>query len=185
VGSWGRPSSILIVVDLPDPQSICDARASVEVRRRIGFVSEDKRRYHYMTVEQSIHFTRSFFPKWPVDLVQQLLRQFQLPVKRKNGAPIEGMRTKLVLLLALCREAELLILDQPTEGLDQVASEEILGLLTKMAAGGTSIFFSSHQIAEVQQIADRVAIINDGWLIVQEPLDHLEGALSAHPIIVR
>jgi ABC-2 type transport system ATP-binding protein len=84
------------------------------------------------------------------------------------------MRTKLALLLALCREAELLILDEPTEGLDPVATEEILQLLTRMAAGGTSIFFSSHQIAELEQIADRVAIINDGSLVVQEPLDHLK-----------
>ena len=155
-------------------ESIRDARASVEVRRRIGFVSEDKRLYHYMTVEQMIHFTRSFFPKWRVDWEQQLLRQFQLPAKRKTGHLSKGMRTKLALLLAFCREAELLILDEPTEGLDPVATEEILQLITKMAAGGTSIFFSSHQIVEVEQIADRIAIINDGALIVQESLDHLK-----------
>jgi ABC-2 type transport system ATP-binding protein len=155
-------------------QSIRDASASVEVRRRIGFVSEDKRLYHYMTVQQMIHFTRSFFPKWRVDLEHQLLRQFQLPAKRKIGHLSKGMRTKLALLLAFCREAELLILDEPTEGLDPVATEEILQLITKMAAGGTSIFFSSHQIVEVEQIADRIAIINDGVLIVQESLDHLK-----------
>jgi ABC-type multidrug transport system ATPase subunit len=155
-------------------ESIRDARASVEVRRRIGFVSEDKRLYHYMTVEQMIHFTRSFFPKWRVDIEQQLLLQFQLPANRKIGHLSKGMRTKLALLLAFCREAELLILDEPTEGLDPVATEEILQLIAKMAAGGTSIFFSSHQIAEVEQIADRIAIINDGVLIVQESLDHLK-----------
>jgi ABC-2 type transport system ATP-binding protein len=155
-------------------RSIRDAGASVEVRRRIGFVSEDKRLYHYMTVEQMIRFTRSFFPRWRIDLEQQLLRQFQLPLKRKTGNLSKGMRTKLALLLALCREAELLILDEPTEGLDPVATEEILQLLTRMAADGTSIFFSSHQIAEVEQIADCVAIINDGSLVVQESLDHLK-----------
>jgi ABC-2 type transport system ATP-binding protein len=154
--------------------SIRDARASVEVRRRIGFVSEDKRLYHYMTVEQMIRFTRSFFPKWRDDLEQQLLRQFQLPVERKTGHLSKGMRTKLALLLALCRQAELLILDEPTEGLDPVATEQILRLLAKMAADGASIFFSSHQIVEIEQIADRVAIINDGTLVVQESLDHLK-----------
>jgi len=155
-------------------QSIRDAPASVEVRRRIGFVSEDKRLYHYMTVEQMIRFTRSFFPKWRDDLEHQLLRQFELPIRRKTGHLSKGMRTKLALLLALCRGAELLILDEPTEGLDPVAIEEILQLLTRMAADGVSIFFSSHQIAEVEQIADRIAIINDGSLIIQESLDHLK-----------
>lgn len=155
-------------------QSIRDPRASVKARRRIGFVSEDKRLYHYMTVGQMIRFTRSFFPKWRDDLEQQLLRQFQLPIGRKTGQLSKGMRTKLALLLALCRDAELLILDEPTEGLDAVATEEILQLLAKLAADGTSIFFSSHQIVEVEQIADRVAIINDGSLVVQESLDSLK-----------
>jgi len=155
-------------------ESIRDTSASVEVRRRIGFVSEDKRLYHYMTVEQMIRFTRSFFPGWRDDLERQLLRQFELPLPRKTGHLSKGMRTKLALLLALCRGAELLILDEPTEGLDPVATEEILQLLTKMAADGLTIFFSSHQIAEVEQIADRVAIINDGSLIVQESLDSLK-----------
>src|SRR5579863_8783482 len=82
-------------------QSIRDARASVEVRRRIGFVSEDKRLYHYMTVEQMIRFTRSFFPRWRDAIEQQLLRQFELPVRRKNGDLSKGMRTKLALLLEL------------------------------------------------------------------------------------
>jgi len=81
--------------------SIRDARASVEVRRRIGFVSEDKRLYHYMTVEQMIHFTRSFFPRWRDDMEQKLLRQFELPIGRKTGQLSKGMRTKLALLLAL------------------------------------------------------------------------------------
>ena len=152
-------------------QSIRDARASTEVRRRIGFVSEDKRLYHYMTVAQMIRFTRSFFPNWRGDLEAQLLAQFQLPLQRKTSQLSKGMRTKLALMLALCRGAELLILDEPTEGLDPVATEEILQLLAGMASQGTTIFFSSHQIAEVEQIADRVAIIDAGRLVAQQPLD--------------
>ena len=154
-------------------QSIRDPRSCVEARRRIGFVSEDERLYHYMTVGQMIRFTRSFFPRWRCDLEQQLLRQFQLPLDRKTGRLSKGMRTKLALLLALCRAAELLILDEPTEGLDPIATEEILRLLTRLAAEGASIFFSSHQIAEVEQIADRIAIIHEGSLLVQDSLDDL------------
>jgi ABC-2 type transport system ATP-binding protein len=155
-------------------QSIRDTHASTEIRRRIGYVSEDKRLYHYMSVDQIIRFTRSFFPKWRDDLEQQLLRQFQLPLTRKTSDLSKGMRTKLALLLALCRSADLLILDEPTEGLDPAATEEILRLLAQLAADGSTIFFSSHQIAEVEQIADRVAIINDGDLLLQESLDDLK-----------
>jgi ABC-2 type transport system ATP-binding protein len=160
-------------------QSIRDTRASMEVRRRIGFVSEDKRLYHYMNVEQMIHFTRAFFPAWRADMEQRLLREFQLPPRRKTGQLSKGMRTKLALLLALCRGAELLILDEPTEGLDPVATEEILQLLTRLAAEGATIFFSSHQIAEVEQIADRIAIIEAGSLILQESLEHLKESYRA------
>jgi ABC-2 type transport system ATP-binding protein len=155
-------------------QSIRDTYESTEIRRRIGYVSEDKRLYHYMAVDQIIRFTRSFFPKWRDDLEQQLLRQFQLPLTRKTNDLSKGMRTKLALLLALCRSADLLILDEPTEGLDPVATEEVLRLLAQLAAEGSTIFFSSHQIAEVEQIADRVAIINDGDLLLQESLDDLK-----------
>jgi len=154
--------------------SIRDARASLEARRRIGFVSEDKRLYHYMSVGQMICFTRSFYPRWRDALEQQLLRQFQLPLERKTGQLSKGMRTKLALLLALCRGADLLILDEPTEGLDPVAVEEVLQLLARAAADGATIFFSSHQIAEVEQIADRVAIIDDGRMLLQESLDDLK-----------
>jgi ABC-2 type transport system ATP-binding protein len=155
-------------------QSIRDARASVEVRRRIGFVSEDKRLYHYMTVSQMIRFTRAFFPGWREDLERRLAGQFRLPLDRKTSDLSKGMRTKLALLLALCRGAEVLILDEPTEGLDPVATEEVLQLLTKMASDGVTIFFSSHQIGEVEQIADRIAIINNGELVIEEDLDALK-----------
>ena len=88
-----------------------DARdASVEIRRRVGFVSEDKDLYDYMSVEETIRFTAAFYPRWRGDLEQRYLRKFELPPDRKVKALSRGMRTKLALLLALCRGAELLVL---------------------------------------------------------------------------
>ena len=82
---------------------------------------------------------------------------------RKVKALSRGMRTKLALLLALCRGAELLILDEPTSGLDPAMTEEVLqALVAHVAREEMTVFFSSHQIAEVDQIADRVAIIDRG-----------------------
>jgi ABC-2 type transport system ATP-binding protein len=147
---------------------------SVAIRRRTGFVSDEKDLYDYMTVEQMIRFTAPFFPGWRVDLEQRYLRTFELPPDRKIKALSRGTRTKLALLLALCRGAELLILDEPTSGLDPAMTEEVLQALVAHVGGeGMTVFFSSHQIAEVDQIADRVAIIDRGRAVVTGALDDL------------
>jgi ABC-2 type transport system ATP-binding protein len=87
----------------------------------------------------------------------------------------KGMRSKLMLLLAACRGAELLILDEPTEGLDPAATEDLLReLVTISSTQGTTIFFSSHQLAEVDQIADHVAIIDRGRVVVAGSLDDMK-----------
>src|SRR5262249_19687041 len=85
--------------------------ASVAIRRRVGFVSEDKDLYDYMDVAGMIRFTAPWFPRWRADLAQRYLRAFELPLDRKVKSLSRGMRTKLAVLLALCRGAELLILD--------------------------------------------------------------------------
>jgi ABC-type multidrug transport system ATPase subunit len=148
--------------------------ASVEIRRRTGFVSDDKDLYGYMTVEEMIRFAAAFFPRWRADVEKRYLRIFELPLDRKVKALSSGMRTKLALLLALCRGAELLILDEPTSGLDPAMTEEVLrALVAHVASEEMTIFFSSHQIAEVDQIADRVVIIHRGRAVVTGALEDL------------
>ena len=152
-----------------------DPRSSVEIRRRTGFVSDDKDLYDSMTVAEMIRFTSPFFPRWSTDLEQRYLGKFELPRDRKVKALSRGMRTKLALLLGLCRGAELLILDEPTSGLDPAVTEEILQALVAHVAGeGMTVFFSSHQIAEVDQIADHVVIIDRGRAAVAGSLDDLK-----------
>ena len=113
-------------------------------------------------------------------------RAFELPPDRKVKALSRGMRTKLALLLALCRGAELLILDEPTSGLDPAMTEEVLQALVGHVAGEEmTVFFSSHQIAEVDQIADRVAIIDRGRVVVAGALDDLREQLPPRPAGVR
>jgi ABC-2 type transport system ATP-binding protein len=150
------------------------ADASVDIRRRTGFVSDDKDLYDYMTVEEMIRFTAAFFPRWRADLEQRYVRKFELPLDRRVKALSRGTRTKLVLLLALSRGAELLILDEPTSGLDPAVTEEVLqALVSHVASEEMTVFFSSHQIAEVDQIADHVAIIDRGCAVVTGALDDL------------
>jgi ABC-2 type transport system ATP-binding protein len=151
------------------------AGPDVAIRRRIGFVTEDKELYPYMTVGQIIRFTRPFFPGWRDDLERRYRELFELPLNRKIPDLSKGMRSKLMLLLAISHGAELLILDEPMDGLDPAAGEDLLRELTSLTATeGTTIFFSSHQIADVEQIADHVCIIDKGRSIVSGALDDLK-----------
>lgn len=150
-------------------------KRTIEVRRRIGFVTEDKELYPYMTVEQIIRFTRPFFPKWRDDLERRYLKMFDLPPKKKIPDLSKGMRSKLMLLLAISRGADLLILDEPTDGLDPAATEDVLRELVAIAASeGTTMFFSSHQLAEVELIADHIGIIDLGKMVVAGSLDDMK-----------
>ena len=154
---------------------VTDADSAAGVRRRIGFVTEDKELYPYMTVEQIIRFTRPFFPKWRRDLEQRYLEMFELPKARKIPDLSKGMRSKLMLLLAICRGAELLILDEPTDGLDPAATEDVLRELVAIAASsGITIFFSSHQLSEVELIADHVGIVDHGRMVATGCLDDMK-----------
>ena len=164
---------------------VADADRSLEIRRRIGFVTEDKELYPYMTVEQIIAFTRPFFPKWRTDLERRYLDMFELPPRQKIPALSKGMRSKLMLLLAICRGADLLILDEPTDGLDPAAVEDLLRELVAIAAStGTTMFFSSHQLAEVDRIADHIGIIDRGKMIVSGALDDLKANYQRLQIVL-
>jgi ABC-2 type transport system ATP-binding protein len=178
----GKSTTIKMLLGMIRPTSgsgivlghqICDPAQNVEMRRRVAYVSEDKRLYDYMTVEQMIRFTRGFYADFRADAAQDLLRRFELPASRRVKSLSKGMRTKLALLLAFARRPDLLILDEPSEGLDPVAVEQLLEALVAQAGEGTAVFFSSHQIAEVERVADDVCIIEKGSLLVHSPLDHL------------
>ena len=134
--------------------AVDQSAASIVIRQRTGFVSEERDLYDSMTVADLIAFTAAFYPRWRADMAARYLRNFDLPPARAVKALSRGARTKLALLLALCRGAELLILDEATSGLDPMAAEEVLqALIGHVANEGATVFFSSHQIAEIEQIA--------------------------------
>ena len=156
-------------------EPICTERAAIAAKRRMGFVSEDKELYPFMTVGQTIRFTRRFFPGWRRDLEEKYLRSFKLPLDRAVPKLSKGMRTQLMLLLAMARGADLLIMDEPTSGLDPLMTEEILQSIADLVASdGVTVFFSSHQLAEVEQICDRVCLIDEGQKIIDGLLDDLK-----------
>ena len=151
-----------------------DASGGVEIRSRAAFVSDQKDLYDYMTVGEIIAFTRPFYPRWRADLEQHYLHRFELSPGRDIKGLSRGTRTKLALLIALSRGAELLLLDEPTSGLDPAMAEDVLqSLVSHVANEGSTVFFSSHQLVEVEQIADHVAIIDRGRAVVSGELDDL------------
>lgn len=154
-------------------KQITDAGENRELRQRVAYVAEDKLLYGYMTVEQTIRFVSSFYSDWRADIEKKLLKDYELPLRRKVKMLSKGMRTKLALLLGFARRPELLILDEPSEGLDPVGIEHLLQTLVTQSAEGVSIFFSSHQIAEVERVADQVCILDRGCLLVDASLDQL------------
>jgi ABC-2 type transport system ATP-binding protein len=132
----------------------------------IGFASEDMRLYDSMTLDWHMSFMRSIYPHWDASYAQLLLKRFGLRVDQKIKGISHGQRVKAALLLVLARKPQLLVLDEPTTGLDPVARHEILRELTDvMAEEGRSILFSSHNTQDVEQISDQITFIDRGRII--------------------
>lgn len=140
----------------------------------IGFVSEDMRLYGAATLAWHMKFVGSMYPKWDQAYAETLLRRFDLKAEQKIKGLSHGQRVKAALLLALARQPRLLILDEPTTGLDPVARLEVLGeLMSVLRDERRTIFFSSHNTLEVEQISDRIAFIDRGRLIAMEDKEDL------------
>ncbi len=178
----GKSTTIKMLLGMTHPtsgsgailgRSITDAKANREARRQVAYAGEDKQLYGYMTVEEMVRFTKSFYFDWRPEVEKRLLQQYQLPLDKKVKALSKGMRTKLALLLAFSRRPALLILDEPSEGLDPVSIEELLQAIVAAAADGTAVFFSSHQIAEVERVAEHVCIVDRGKLAIDLSLDEM------------
>lgn len=154
-------------------------RDSVAVRRRIGYVAEVQNLYGYMSVEEILRFCRSFYPAWNDRLAAKYLDFFHLPKREKIKNLSKGMKTQLALTLAMAPEPELLVLDEPTAGLDTINRQEFLRIiLEELAVEGRTVFFSSHQLHDVERVADTVAIINHGRLVEIRDVDELKTSIK-------
>ena len=149
-------------------------REGRQIRRQVGYVPEHPTLYDWMDVREIGWFTAGFYPDGFLTRFRQLAEQFQLPANRKIKAMSKGMRAKVSLSLAMALDPELLILDEPTSGLDALVRREFLESMVDRAAMGKTVFLSSHQIAEVERVADIVAILRKGRLMAVERLDELK-----------
>ena len=138
----------------------------VAAKRDIGFVSEDMRLYGALTLAWHMNFVQSIFPSWDQPYAESLLKRFDLKAEQKIKGLSHGQRVKAALLLAMARRPKLLVLDEPTTGLDPVARHEVLAeLMAVLADEDRTILFSSHNTLDVEQISDQIAFIDRGRII--------------------
>jgi len=135
-------------------------------KREIGFVSEDMRLYGAATLEWHMRFVRSIYARWDNGYANDLLRRFDLKAQQKVKGMSHGQRVKAALMLALARRPRLLVLDEPTTGLDPIARREVLGeLMAVLADEERTVLFSSHNTLEVEQISDQITFIDRGRIL--------------------
>ncbi|MEP7010253.1 MAG: ABC transporter ATP-binding protein [Acidobacteriota bacterium] len=140
--------------------------SQVAAKRDIGYVSEDLRLYKAATLSWHMEFIRSIFAGWDSAYALELARRFDLKPEQKIKGLSHGQRVKAALLLALARRPRLLVLDEPTTGLDPVARHEVLGALTEILADERrTVLFSSHNTLDVEQISDQITFIDRGRII--------------------
>lgn len=145
---------------------------------RIGYLSEDRDLPGWMRVDELMRYTRGLYPKWDDAFAQELRERFDLNPAQKIGTLSKGQRAKAGLICALAHRPDLLILDEPSSGLDPVVRRHILSaVMRSVAAEGRTILFSSHLLDEVERVADYVAIIHRGKVLL---CDTLENILNAH-----
>ena len=149
----------------------------LDIRRRVAYVSENRYMYDWMTVEESIRFTRAFHETWDDRKAEDLLKRFSLPREKKVRQLPRGNRARLCLLLALSFSPELIILDEPTSGLDPIVRRDFIeNIVAEIAEEGKTVLFSSHIVEEVERVADYVGIINEGELLLVSTLDDIKAS---------
>lgn len=149
-------------------------RPTMAQKREIGYVSQEQYFYPWMRCEALGRFVGSFFPAWDREEFARLLRVLDLPPKRKVSQLSGGMRAKLGVALALAHRPRLLLLDEPTAGLDPAARREFIELIRGQARkGGYTTVFSSHIVEEIERVADRVGILDRGQMVFEGDLTTL------------
>lgn len=177
----GKTTTIKCLLNLyrPDEGSVRVAgqdstRLSPKDFQKIGYVSENQELPLWMSVSEYIDYCRPLYPTWDSSFERKLLKDFELPMTTKLRDLSRGMRMKASLLSSLVYRPALVVLDEPFSGLDPLVRDEFIhGLLELTEQEGWTVFISSHDIEEVERLADDVAIIDRGRLPLHETTDSL------------
>lgn len=149
----------------------------VGVLSRIGYLSEEHDLPGWMRVDELIRYTRAFYPKWDDAYAEELRLAFALDPAAKVKELSKGQKARAGLLIALAYRPELLVLDEPSSGLDPIVRRDILGAVMRTVAHeGRTVLFSSHLLEEVEQVADHVTMIREGRILLSAPLEEIKRA---------
>ena len=157
------------------------AKNPVAQRQRIGYVAQEQNFYRWMTPVSVARFVRDFYPSWSDAEFKTLLSRFSLPGKQKIGTFSGGMKAKLALSLALSTRPELLLLDEPTAGMDPVARREFLDLVREQSIqSGATVLFSTHLIDDIESVANRICIVDQGTARYEGELAPLSRSIKTY-----
>lgn len=147
----------------------------VAVLSRIGYLSEENDLPGWMRVEELIRYSRAFYPGWDDAYAEELRQTFALDPAAKIKTLSKGQKARTGLLIALAYRPELLVLDEPSSGLDPIVRRDILGAVIRTTAQeGRTVLFSSHLLDEVEQVADHVTMISAGRIVLSATLSEIK-----------
>src|SRR5437762_5053668 len=149
----------------------------VAVLSRIGYLSEENDLPGWMRVDELIRYTSAFYPKWDDAYAEELRQAFALDPAAKIKTLSKGQKARAGLLIALAYRPELLVLDEPSSGLDPIVRRDIVGAVIRTVAHeGRTVLFSSHLLDEVDEVADHVRMINGGKIVLSGRLDEIKSS---------
>ena len=178
----GKTTTIKVLMNLLEPSGgrarvlgVDSRRLNPQLLARIGYVSENQELPDWLTVQGLMDYCAPFYPTWDAAYARDLAQQLDLAVTTKLKACSRGMRMKAALLVSLAYRPELLIMDEPFAGLDALVREEFSQGILEVAGGERpwTVFVSSHDIDEVERLADWIGIINHGRLELAEPVSSM------------
>ena len=177
----GKTTTIKLLLGLLKPESgTCKVNGldpqteAIAVRRVVGYMAEDQQMYGWMRIEQIVKWVASFYPTWDDELTNRLQDMLELPARSKVKTLSKGQNSRLALLLALGHRPKVVILDDPTLGLDPIARKDFLRhVIDLLQSNGVTVFFSSHLLYEIEPVADHVAILDKSVIVKASKTEQL------------
>ena len=152
-------------------------RDPVSVLSRVGYLSEERELPEWMRIDELMRYTQAYHPTWDASYARELLETFALDPAKKIKDLSKGMRAQAGLIAAVAYRPELLILDEPSSGLDAVVRRDILDAIVRAVADdGRTVIFSSHLLDEVERMSDHVTLMHEGRVTLSGVLDDVRGA---------
>ncbi|MGV8983186.1 ABC transporter ATP-binding protein [Clostridium sp.] len=177
----GKSTTIKLIMNLIKKDSgdinvfgLNNLKHNKEIKQKIGFVYDENYFYEELNIIEMKNILRPFYKSWNDTLFEKYIKEFELPRKNKIKTLSKGMKMKFSLAVALCHNAQLIIMDEPTSGLDPVFRSELLDIFYNIIQDeNVSIFFSTHITTDLEKIADYITFINKGKLVFSQTKDEI------------